>query len=270
MKCQKVIRTNIDTLIFFTIWPNLLGKLSTSHCHQSGSKNQILIHMYFTPEGFFKYFYMTFITSFYPRRMKTGVNLQTWQREVQVSKKITEKRLKWYGHVRRMKEEHIVRRTLDVDIPGIRRRGWPNLRWKDACKRDMTEVGLKEDKITNRAAWRNTIISYTGDLRWRDKPGKKKTKTKGDMIITTQRSYRHTDKLLQPSNVSRDFIISSNIGVATIMRNVNIALDCYMDVHVQSDILLTSCSQASDNGNDGWLWEIVSSVDGAVATQKAN
>ena len=39
----------------------------------------------------------------------------------------------------RMKEEHIVRRMLDVDIPGKRRRGRQNLRWKDACKRDMTE-----------------------------------------------------------------------------------------------------------------------------------
>ena len=37
---------------------------------------------------------------------------------VQASKKITEKRLKWYGHVRRMNEEHIVRRMLDVDIQG--------------------------------------------------------------------------------------------------------------------------------------------------------
>ena len=74
-----------------------------------------------------------------------------------------------------MKEEHIVRRMLDGEIPGKRIRGRPNLRWKDACKRDMTEMGLKEDKTTNRAAWRNTIISYTGDPRYiRDKPGKKK------------------------------------------------------------------------------------------------
>ena len=29
---------------------------------------------------------------------------------VQASKKSTDKRLKWYGHVRRMEEEHIVRR----------------------------------------------------------------------------------------------------------------------------------------------------------------
>ena len=59
---------------------------------------------------------------------------------VQASKKITEKRLKWYGHVSRMKEEHIVRIMLYVDIPGKRRRGRPTLTWKDACKRDMTEV----------------------------------------------------------------------------------------------------------------------------------
>ena len=82
---------------------------------------------------------------------------------VQASKKITEKRLKWYGHVRRMKEEHIVRIMLDVDIPGKRRRGRPTLTWKDACKRDMTKVGLKEDNTTNRAAYRRPQI--TGQAR---------------------------------------------------------------------------------------------------------
>ena len=51
---------------------------------------------------------------------------------------------------------------LHVDIPGKRRRR-SNIRRKYACKRDMTEVGLKEDKPANRAAWRNKIISYTGD-----------------------------------------------------------------------------------------------------------
>ena len=43
--------------------------------------------------------------------------------------------------------ENILRRMLDVDIPGKRRRGQPNLRWKDACKRDMTEVDLKRTTL---------------------------------------------------------------------------------------------------------------------------
>ena len=96
-------------------------------------------------------------------------------RVVQASKKITEKWLKWYGHVRRMKEEYIVRRILDVDIPGKRRIGLPNLRWKYVRKRDMTEAGLIEDNATNRAAWIKKLISYTSDIRRWDKPWTKKT-----------------------------------------------------------------------------------------------
>ena len=92
-------------------------------------------------------------------------HIRATTRVVQASKKITEKRLKWYGHVRRMKAEHTVRRLLGVDISGERRRGRPNLRWKDACKRDMTQAGLKEDNATNRATWRKKLTSYTGDLK---------------------------------------------------------------------------------------------------------
>ena len=41
--------------------------------------------------------------------------------------------------------------------------GGPNLRWKDACKREMTEAVLKEDNATNRTEWRKKLIRYTGD-----------------------------------------------------------------------------------------------------------
>ena len=51
-------------------------------------------------------------------------------RVAQASKKITEND-KGYGHVIRMKGEHIVRRMLDVDIPRKRRRARPNVRWRD-------------------------------------------------------------------------------------------------------------------------------------------
>ena len=57
---------------------------------------------------------------------------------VQASKKITGKRLKWYGHVRRMKEEHIVRIMLSLDKMWTYRgkdEEDGQTRWKDACKR---------------------------------------------------------------------------------------------------------------------------------------
>ena len=50
----------------------------------------------------------------------------------------------------------------------------PNLIWKDACKRYMTKATPKEDNLTNRAAWRNKIISYTSNTSWRDKPDTKR------------------------------------------------------------------------------------------------
>ena len=44
-------------------------------------------------------------------------------RVAQASKKITERRLNWYGHVMRRDGEHILRKVLRADIPGKRKRG---------------------------------------------------------------------------------------------------------------------------------------------------
>ena len=37
-----------------------------------------------------------------------------------VTKEITEKRLKWYGHVKRRSEGQVLRRMLDAPVPGKR------------------------------------------------------------------------------------------------------------------------------------------------------
>ena len=50
-------------------------------------------------------------------------NIRGTTRVVPASKKSTEQLLKCYGYARRMKEEHIVRRMLDVDIPGKKEEG---------------------------------------------------------------------------------------------------------------------------------------------------
>ena len=72
-------------------------------------------------------------------------------RVAQASKKITERRLNWYGHVMsvmRRDGEHILRKVLRADIPGKRKRGRPKTRLKDACQRDLkkywTESGRGE------------------------------------------------------------------------------------------------------------------------------
>ena len=84
-------------------------------------------------------------------------------RVTQASKKITDRRLNWYGHVMRRDGEHILRKVLRADIPGKRKRGRPKTRWKDACQRDLKSTGLRAGEETDRAMWRRKITSYTGD-----------------------------------------------------------------------------------------------------------
>ena len=55
-----------------------------------------------------------------------------------------------------------MRRMLDVDIPGKRRRVRPNLRWKDAYKEYMREAGLKENNATNGAKIIQNLTSNDG------------------------------------------------------------------------------------------------------------
>ena len=84
-------------------------------------------------------------------------------RVAQASKKITERRLIWYGHVVRRDGEHTLRKVLRADIQRKRKRGRPRTRWKDACQRDLQSIGLRAGEETDRAMWRRNIISHTGD-----------------------------------------------------------------------------------------------------------
>ena len=81
-------------------------------------------------------------------------------RVAQASKKSTERRLIWYGHVMRRDGEHIIRKVLRADIPGKRKRGRPKTRWKDACQRDLKNTGLRTGEETDMATWRRKIISH--------------------------------------------------------------------------------------------------------------
>ena len=101
----------------------------------------------------------------------------------QASRKITERRLKWYGHVMRMEEDHVVKRVMTKAIPGKRKRGRPKTRWKDVCKRDMQTVGLREGDAGDRAYWKEMINNHSGDPRWREKPEEKKKITLYSHII---------------------------------------------------------------------------------------
>ena len=56
----------------------------------------------------------------------------------EISKKVLESRLKWYGHVLR-REEYVDKRVMGMEVPGKRRRGRPKRSWMDNIKNDLSE-----------------------------------------------------------------------------------------------------------------------------------
>ena len=50
---------------------------------------------------------------------------------------LTEKRLRWFGHVQRRDTDDATRKILQMEVDGKRNRGRPKLRWRDLVKDDM-------------------------------------------------------------------------------------------------------------------------------------
>ena len=71
----------------------------------------------------------------------------------EISKKVQEIRLKWYGHVLRREDK----RVMAMEVPGKRRRGRPKRRWLDSIRNDLSERELSREDTQDRAKWRRLI-----------------------------------------------------------------------------------------------------------------
>ena len=72
----------------------------------------------------------------------------------EISKKVQESRLKWYGHVLRREDEYVGRRVMGMEVPGKRRRGRAKRRWLDSIRNDLSERELSGEDAQDRPGWR--------------------------------------------------------------------------------------------------------------------
>jgi hypothetical protein len=61
-----------------------------------------------------------------------------------------EKRLRWFGHVKRMPGNRLPLKVLEWEPEGTRIRGRPKERWIDGVRRSMTNHGLTEKDTRDR------------------------------------------------------------------------------------------------------------------------
>ena len=83
----------------------------------------------------------------------------------EISKKVQESRLKWYGHVLRREDEYVGKRVMAMEVPGKRRRGRPKRRWSDIIRNDLSESELSREDAQDRAKWRHKSGKRCGRRR---------------------------------------------------------------------------------------------------------
>ena len=75
----------------------------------------------------------------------------------EISKKVQESRLKWYGYLLRREDEYVGKRVMGMEVLGKRRRGRPKRRWLDSIGNDLSERELSREDAQDRAKWRSLI-----------------------------------------------------------------------------------------------------------------
>ena len=106
---------------------------------------------------------------------------------------LSERRLRWLGHVRRMDQGRIPKDLFYGELAiGSRKTGRPRLRYKDVCKRDMKSASIEtadwERLAHDRSIWRSTVREGTrnADMRRREEQAKKRDRRKGRILAQSQ------------------------------------------------------------------------------------
>ena len=100
-------------------------------------------------------------------RIRLNDDLYHIYQEATIVQRIKQQRLRWLGHVSRMESNNVVKRVFEAVPQGVRSRGRPRSRWKDAVLADVrkltTNPGNWRSLAANRGNWRK-IVSQSQNL----------------------------------------------------------------------------------------------------------
>ena len=73
--------------------------------------------------------------------------------------------VRWYGHVLRRDDGHVLRRALELEVSGPRKRGRPKKTWKMQVEEDRKRAGMGIQDALNRIKWREGVRAIATSLR---------------------------------------------------------------------------------------------------------
>ena len=62
--------------------------------------------------------------------------------------------VRWYAHVLRRDDGHVLRKALEFQVKGKRKWGQPKKMWKMQVEKESKSVGVEKGDAMNRARWR--------------------------------------------------------------------------------------------------------------------
>ena len=75
-------------------------------------------------------------------------------RETVLVQMAKENGVRWYRHVLRRDDGHVLRKALEFEVKGKRKRGQPKKTWKTQVDKKSKSVGLEKKDAMNQARWR--------------------------------------------------------------------------------------------------------------------
>ena len=92
-------------------------------------------------------------------RVRTAELYERMGVEEAIDRVVENRRLQWYGHVLRRDEGENVRRVLDIEVDGRKKKGRPKKTWMECVRRSMKTRGLKIEDSADRRRWRAAVRS---------------------------------------------------------------------------------------------------------------
>ncbi|KAJ3654778.1 hypothetical protein Zmor_013943 [Zophobas morio] len=72
---------------------------------------------------------------------------------------IKARRIRWYGHLKRMEKNKHARKITEWNPDNNRSRGRPKIRWEDQVRKDLSKLDIQEwsKKIQDRTQWKEIV-----------------------------------------------------------------------------------------------------------------
>ena len=83
-----------------------------------------------------------------------------------IGEKAREARLRYFGHMKRREDDEPVKKAMLMPVTGRRRVGRQRVRWRDVLKRDMNELGCREEDAMDRSRWKRITRAADPAIQW--------------------------------------------------------------------------------------------------------